>query len=121
MMRLSVRPLEQLVVDEPDAFVQTGAQQLGVVGLKLVSVREEEVGLVLDELVDGNFLDAKEHVAIAEVFVELDPRGCVLFVGDPANRDWVEPPILHRETALALQRNVPVSAARADRAAPFLL
>ena len=82
---LSIRPLEQFVVDEPDAFVQTSAQQLGVVRLKLVGVREEEVGLVLDELVNGNFLDAKEHVAIAEVFVYLDPRGCVLFVCDTTN------------------------------------
>ena len=78
----SARSLEQLVIDETDALVQASAQQLGVVGLKLESVRKEEVGLVGNQLIDGNLFDPKEHVAIAEVFAELNTGSDKLGIGN---------------------------------------
>ena len=79
---LSARTLQQFVVDEPNLLVDAGSEQFGVVGLELEGVREEEIGLLGDQLVDRHLLHSEQDVTIAQVLLELDAGLGVFGIGD---------------------------------------
>jgi len=82
---LAARAAKQLVVNQADAVAQDGREQRRIVGLKLVGVAEEEVGLLRNQLSDGHFLDPEEDVAVAEVFLQRNAGRGVLGIGDAAH------------------------------------
>lgn len=58
--------------------LKNGVEHWHVIFLRLNRVRKENVGLVRNQLVDGNALDANYHRCFADVFLNGSTRSNVL-------------------------------------------
>jgi hypothetical protein len=76
-----VRVLKHFVIDEADFFIKNSAEQVAVIRLLLIGMAEEHIILPREKHLDGHFLNAQEHVAIAKIFLERYAGILVLLIG----------------------------------------
>ena len=79
---LTVGAFDEFIVNQANPLVHDGAEELGVVGLKLVRVAEEQIRGVRNQHVQRDFLHAEQNVTAAQVLHHVNALRTVLVVPD---------------------------------------
>jgi hypothetical protein len=75
---------EAFIVDQGDAFIQDGAEEILILRLLLSGMGKEQIGFIGDERFDRDFLDAQEDITFREVVPEFHAGSLVFPVGKTA-------------------------------------
>ena len=78
----SVGSFNQFVINQANASIDDGAQQFGVVRLKLVRVTEKEVCGVWNQIIYRHFFHTQDDITSPKIFHHIDARVSVLLVCD---------------------------------------
>ncbi len=96
----AARSLEQFIINETDAFLQYFREQICIVGLQFVRVAEKEIRLVCNQFLSIHLFHSNEHITITQIFLHLQPHGCIFRISNSPHRTGLNGYIQFRETLL---------------------